>query len=246
MGINYNPRIVTNGLVLYFDAANPKSYPGSGTTWSNLCSSYDGTLAGTPTYNGGTPETNFTFNGSSQYVTTNYVQTAVTSYTIAAWIKTSTTSLCSIVNDRGLTFSGGTWGLSITLGLGWTADSEPPGSVFIALDSDGLFTGVASSNAINNNSWCYVTGTFNRASGNVVPADFKLYVNGIIQSTISIVNGSDTAVPLTGLNGTDIARHIGWNSFFPGSISIIQIYTRALNATEISQNFNAHRRRYGI
>ena len=36
MGIAYNPKIVTDGLVLCLDAANPKSYPGTGTTWSDL------------------------------------------------------------------------------------------------------------------------------------------------------------------------------------------------------------------
>jgi hypothetical protein len=36
MGIAYNPRTITDGLVLCLDAANPKSYPGSGTTWTDL------------------------------------------------------------------------------------------------------------------------------------------------------------------------------------------------------------------
>ena len=36
MAFNYSPKIVTNGLVLALDAANKKSYPGSGTTWSDL------------------------------------------------------------------------------------------------------------------------------------------------------------------------------------------------------------------
>ena len=36
MGTSYNPRIVTNGLVLCLDAANKRSYPGAGTTWTDL------------------------------------------------------------------------------------------------------------------------------------------------------------------------------------------------------------------
>jgi hypothetical protein len=36
MGIAYNPRTITDGLVLCLDAANSKSYPGSGTTWTDL------------------------------------------------------------------------------------------------------------------------------------------------------------------------------------------------------------------
>ena len=57
MGIQYNPRIVTDGLTNYFDAGNTKSYPGSGTTWYNLISGgVNGTLTNGPTYssvNGG-------------------------------------------------------------------------------------------------------------------------------------------------------------------------------------------------
>jgi hypothetical protein len=57
MGINYNPRIVTDGLTNYFDAGNTKSYPGSGTTWYNLIpGGVNGTLTNGPTYssaNGG-------------------------------------------------------------------------------------------------------------------------------------------------------------------------------------------------
>ena len=36
MGLNHSPSIVTNGLTLYLDAGNPKSYPGSGTAWNDL------------------------------------------------------------------------------------------------------------------------------------------------------------------------------------------------------------------
>lgn len=56
MGLNHSPKIVTNGLVLCLDAANPKSYPGSGTTWFNLCGSVNGTFVNGPTFsnvNGG-------------------------------------------------------------------------------------------------------------------------------------------------------------------------------------------------
>ena len=51
MGISYNPKIVTNGLVLCLDAANAKSYPGSGTAWTDLSGlGNTGTLTNGPTY----------------------------------------------------------------------------------------------------------------------------------------------------------------------------------------------------
>lgn len=50
MGTSYNPPIVTDGLVLCLDAANKRSYPGTGTTWSDLAGANDGTLTNSPTF----------------------------------------------------------------------------------------------------------------------------------------------------------------------------------------------------
>ena len=77
MGITYNPRIVSDGLVLCLDAGNPKSYPGSGTTWTDLSGRGNtGTLTNGPTYNsenGGS----LVFDGTDDYVqfTSTSVQT---------------------------------------------------------------------------------------------------------------------------------------------------------------------------
>lgn len=68
MALNHSPKIVTNGLVLYLDAANQKSYPGSGTTWTDLSGNGNtGTLTNGPTFsannNGG-----IVFDGANDYV----------------------------------------------------------------------------------------------------------------------------------------------------------------------------------
>ena len=68
MGINYNPKIVTDGLVLCLDAGNIKSYPGSGTTWTDLTNigSRNATLINSPTYSTSNLGY-FTFNGSNTF-----------------------------------------------------------------------------------------------------------------------------------------------------------------------------------
>jgi len=54
MGLSHSPSIATNGLVLYLDAANEKSYPGSGTTWNDLSGRENHhTLTGSPIYGSG-------------------------------------------------------------------------------------------------------------------------------------------------------------------------------------------------
>ena len=66
MGLSHSPRIVTNGMSLCLDAGNRRSYPGSGTTWSDLSGrNNNGTLINSPTITNGS----FLLNGSSQYVT---------------------------------------------------------------------------------------------------------------------------------------------------------------------------------
>ena len=67
MAFNYSPKIVTDGLVFAVDASNKKSYPGSGTTWSDLVGSNNATLDNGPTYsssNGG----GIVFDGSDDHV----------------------------------------------------------------------------------------------------------------------------------------------------------------------------------
>ena len=69
MGLAHSPSIVTDGLVLCLDAANTKSYPGSGTTWTDISGKgYDGTLTNGPTFSsnyGG----NIVLDGSNDFVT---------------------------------------------------------------------------------------------------------------------------------------------------------------------------------
>ena len=61
MAVGYNPRIVTNGLVLCLDAGNTRSYPGSGTTWTNLTNNAVTTISGTTSFSTGS----LSFNGTN-------------------------------------------------------------------------------------------------------------------------------------------------------------------------------------
>ena len=74
MALAHSPRIITDGLVLALDAGNTKSYPGSGTTWSNLVNpSSSFSLSNSPTYNNKT----FTFDGINDFsssTTSNFLK----------------------------------------------------------------------------------------------------------------------------------------------------------------------------
>ena len=86
MGIKYNPRVVTDGLVFCVDAASKRSYLGTGTTWTDLAGSNNGTLTNGPTFssdNGGS----IVFDGSDDYVLLGNDINLGTSASITVWIK---------------------------------------------------------------------------------------------------------------------------------------------------------------
>ena len=69
MAFNYSPKVVTDGLVLYLDAANPKSYVSGSTTWGDLSrGGNNGTLVNGPTFDGGNGGS-IVFDGVNDYGT---------------------------------------------------------------------------------------------------------------------------------------------------------------------------------
>ena len=79
MGVGYNTKIVTNGLVMCLDAANSKSYPGTGTTWYDISGNgYNATLYNSPSFANGV----FTFNGTNSYAAASSINLAVGNSTI--------------------------------------------------------------------------------------------------------------------------------------------------------------------
>ena len=146
-----SPNIVTNGLVLAWDAANPKSYPGSGTTVYDLSGNgNNGTL-----YNGTGFSTNykgvFTFDGTNDYIYSG-LNMASTNYTVIGASR-------YVGSPRGRVIAGGNnWLLG---NWGNTSDVyHPEGWV--------NYPGTTSDNV-----WRIQTGT-----GNIAGDDYKYYVNG--------------------------------------------------------------------
>ncbi|MHB8053174.1 MAG: DUF2341 domain-containing protein, partial [Methanoregula sp.] len=165
------------------------------------------------------------FDGSNDYVSTNYVQTSVTAYTIEAWINTSTTSLLTvIVHDRGSFLNSGA-GRSLTLSIGGTYPGGPgaAGDVAYGVDSDNIYIGRYSTMTVNNNNWHHLVGVWTAPSGTAIdPAQFSIYIDGNAAATTAATVGSATS-PLTGLNGTQIAQHQPWGMYLPGILDEVRI-----------------------
>jgi hypothetical protein len=226
MGINYNPRTVTDGLVLALDAGNTKSYPGSGTTWTDLSGRGNtGTLTNGPTYssaNGGS----IVFDGTNDVVnaSTSIIDRADgQEITVSCWIKPSRTS--------------GQYSVFCT---NRSNDTSIYNWIFYQHTNDGAisFHGDAqnkSSYIPTTNVWINVTNTVTAS------AVSTLYVNGVSTYTVTgYTYGNGTPSRL------GIGADPGGQEPFQGNISQVSIYNRALTVAEIRQNFNALRGRFGI
>ena len=230
MAIGYNPRIVTDGLVLCLDAANTKSYGGSGTTWTDLSGNgNDGTLTNGPTHTSGAGGY-FTFDGSNDYVAVSNL--GLSSNTLEGWINSHTNQ-------------GGNQGNDIVSALGYYSRVGAEKYTYIGFIGSNTLTfriddGSTSHKQVadvtyTTNQWYHVALSYNSSNGSTVA-----YVNG---SSV----GSTTATTGITFNNTpnDIARAEN-GRYFDGFVSTARIYDRALTAAEVAQNFNALRGRYGI
>jgi hypothetical protein len=215
------PNIVTSGLVLSLDAANVKSYPGSGTTWTDLSGNgNNGTLTNSPTFssaNGGI----FTFNGTNQFINCgNNSSIQITVGTISAWVRTTTPG----ASFRSIIAKQSAWGLFFNDGILVTYDWG---------NAQTRTTGLNIANGIWNHTAMTFTQTVGTPSNNAI-----IYLNGASVLTTTIKHSNHNV-------NLQIAE-ANANQFLNGNIASAQIYNRALSATEILQNYNGTKSRFGI
>jgi hypothetical protein len=225
----FSPKISTSGLSLVLDAGNTKSYPGSGTRWTDLSGNGNhGTLVGSPTYstsNGGI----FTLNGSTQYIDCgNGSSLNVTStFTLQTFLRTTFTNATNTIFSKdgaGVDTTGAyNFYFFSTGGLNYESNNNIPD----LSSSTGLFA---------SNSWTSLSLTFdNSASTKCI-----MYVNGVA------VASGNPAVPSSTSTNLLIGRRGGPGLLLQGDIAMASIYNRALSADEVLQNFNATRGRFGV
>jgi len=222
------PNIVTNGLVLSLDAANTKSYSGSGTTWFDKSgNAKNGTLTNGPTFsseNGGS----IVFDGVNETINLGTGNTflPLPQFTIDIWFKSLGTVLTT-GTIPGL--FGFTYGIRCILNAT---------SMTFAVDNGVNINGISTSGTfISDNKW--YNATFYHTGTNM-----GIYINGIFGNSI------DRTWDGTGRYATNT-----WNlgrdnnnptQFYPGHIASCKIYNKVLTASEILQNYNATKTRFGL
>ena len=224
------PDLVQDGLVLSLDAADKNSYPGSGTTWTDLSpNGNDGTITNATfsTAGGGS----MAFDGSGDYVDCGHDTTldaGTSDFTACCWFK-----LVDDGNHHDIISKG----TSLGTGYGW-ALSFYDGSGSLYFDCGDGTTRVNVYTAISHNTWYHVAVTRNNA-GNLS----ELYINGVLDVTAA------NALDDLGDGSQDIPFKIGSSAsarYLNGSVTNVGFWSRVLTATEITQNFNAQRSRFSV
>jgi len=241
--------IVTDGLVAFYDAGNPLSYSGSGTTWTDLSGSgYDGTLNGGVTYNNGS----FEFDGVDDHCLidpsfNSFGSQMANGFTFSCWVRTTTVDYKQLYG----TVDEGQGQLIVFVGTNINSQSGPTAeavgdTIFYIRTPFDQFNVVYISEDIydgewHNLVWCY---------------------DGLNTHTV-YVDGSQVPVTYNPADPENNENTTGWNDFdYPfaigavgratvgqhcnADISVFQAYNKVLSSTEVQQNFEAFRPRYGI
>jgi len=238
MSLSHSPNIVRDGLVLCLDAANSKSYPGTGTTWFDIGGNGFNTSGWTgitfDTISGGA----LRFNGSSDPMEqTNFYNPSSSNPIFIGSLPSST------INWNGdSTYEA--WVRPIVLG------STNTGYIFADNNYNEGILGINSSNiraywgasaslttsfSPTINTWYQIIMTHKRQTNST-------YLLSLIVNSVLISSGTNDTVDVN--YGPDNRLSIG--HLFNGFISNVKIYNKVLSSNEIKQNFNALRGRYEL
>lgn len=221
MTVSYNPTIVTPSLLVYIDAGNPRSYPGTGTVMYDLSGNRrDATVLGSPTF------TNyyFTITSDSTYISlpSAGMDPGVGNFTYSIWMRFS-------VID-------GSYDTLIEHGS-WTD------TVLIRFISNSVQIYADASPMAGSFAWTPTAGVWYNVV--VIRESFTLsmYVNGVLTGTpftlsTNIVIANPTVYLMRSQHST--------GQFTAGDVSAFSMYGSALTPTEVIQNFNALKGRFGL
>ena len=230
MGLDHSPLIVTDGLTFYLDAANTKSYSGSGNTVLNIAST--SAIGATKTAGiafSSTSAPTFVATADSNYLLSDYTLASGTSFTVCMWFKR--------VGNRYWTalFGHEVW----NSGTGYVAMLTNANSItFTRGGAEELNYSNAGFASSNFNFYAFVK--------NPSGSNSFIYINGVqvASGSISNVAISKPFVFNTRWENTGASPSTGDSR--ESQFAQMYVYNRALTASEIVQNYNATKRRYGL
>jgi hypothetical protein len=222
--------IVTNGLTYLLDAGFIPSYPLSSSVWYNLSNTGSSTsLVNGPTYNSSNSGS-IVFNGTNQYALTSNLLNPTTYPNESVFVWFYPTSAGQIVSELG----------QATIDFGYhDSNIEISGSGVISFATwGGNLTNKVVSSAKSFNTWYQLGFTY---SGTTLTA----YINGASIGTATLTRQPPTALYF-GLCAIDSITNMGTPGYAGGRLGNFIFYNRGLSATEVLQNYNAQKGRFGL
>lgn len=238
------PQITTAGLVINLDAGDRSSYPGSGTTWTDLTgNSRNATLINGPTFNSANGGSIQFTSASSHYAdianTANSTfDFANTTFAVDVWFNPASVGVTGMIVTKALDVGG------------WAIQFGSTGRIFIGA-RDGT-TGASplnwgSTNSLTINNWYNITSVITTNTSVGASNTVTVYVNGVNLAgtnspTTSNGYGGEPSIPIK------IGRRLSAASpfYLDGKIAAVKIYNRGLTAGEVFKNYISLRDRFGI
>jgi hypothetical protein len=220
MSIDGGPDIIKDGLVLCLDAGNRNSYNSGSNTWFDLSiNGNNGTLTNGPTFssaNGGS----IVFDGTNDQINCgNALSLQITIGTISAWFNATNANS----GYNGIITKRHAWSLfvqdNVLMTFDWGSGAVPR--------STGITVG--------NGLWNHAAMSFNTNIDNGA----IVYLNGVAVLTTRIIHYNHAY-------GVRIGESSDANQFLTGNVACASVYNRRLSATEIQQNYNANKGRFGL
>ena len=228
MGTSYSPNIVKDGLVFYVDPANLRTYPGSGTTVTDLKGKETATLQDSGMFANNNIGV-FTFDGATNYYQFNPL--SINMYSVSIWFNPSVGWNNTTYNSTPLSFD--TFKVAIHFG-----------------DVTGNFDALLSIWTNDNQANYYegdgktIDATWNHATFNWETNKYQIYLNG--ESVTTSAHLTPNLINTSYMDFIGVGKWFkpGSGTPFNGDIGPIQMYNRALSASEVKQNYNAMKARF--
>lgn len=228
------PTFISSGLVLHYDPSNTTSYPGSGTTITDLSGNgRNGTMSNisfTSPY--------FTYNGSSSQISVadnSLLEAGTGDWTMEVWVNQSVAGNDVVLGkfDPGGTSQDVSYSIRTTSTTYYAQLGSGTGSGSTLYQNSSNHVGTL-------NNWYQIVYVFTNIATNTI----ETFVNG---SSIGSVSHS-----LASLLNTTANLYIGsynggeYNQWFDGKIGITRLYNKALTASEVLNNYNVDKSKYGL
>lgn len=245
------PGIVLTNLIFEIDTSDSTSYPGSGTEIYDTVGLITGSIVGSPVYSSSLASGSLVFDGINNYI--NFGSSAGTEIaaaneaTLCFWVNLGDQNLDTELNN--VSFLGAKWN-SVTNQRGFRLEILPDSPVDADHDLRWFTSTNGSSNSYNartntqvgENQWLHIAVTHN--SSNTSPNFATIYVNGSAQTVTN--TGTDGSIFNSTFDYVVFAFNVAYNRRLRAAVAYHSMYDRELSSTEIQQNYNAQKSRFGL